>query len=48
MGSTVSYSYANGHVVGCVVVGGLVGDNGDSLISTSYATGSVYGAAEIG
>lgn len=47
--TNVSYSYAVGNVAGCEDVGGLVGDNGgNSLISNSFATGTVTGSCESG
>jgi len=47
--TNVSYSYAVGNVAGCEDVGGFVGDNGgNSLISNSFATGTVTGSCESG
>jgi len=47
--TNISYSYATGNVAGCEDVGGFVGDNGgNSLISNSFATGTVTGSCESG
>ena len=44
-GSTISNSYATGHVTGTSFIGGLVGLAWGGNIQTSYATGAVTGKA---
>ena len=45
---TVSNSYSTGNVTGEKLVGGLVGNNGNSTISNSYSTGNVTGGYDVG
>ncbi|NTW50540.1 MAG: hypothetical protein HGB19_12580, partial [Chlorobiales bacterium] len=49
--STVSNSYSTGSVAGgsgSYQIGGLVGDNFTSTVSTCYSTGSVSGTSSVG
>jgi hypothetical protein len=47
-GPAVYYSYSTGSVTGSECVGGLVGENHDSVVSNSYSSADVTGGSQVG